>query len=101
MDMSPSERRQHWESVISKCELSQKTIACFCKENNIPEHRYYYWKKRLREKHLPVPGFKELSAPPAEGSGLWFDFGNGAKLVIGNEFNSSTFKKLMGVLSGC
>lgn len=101
MGMSPTERRQHWESIINKCEHSGQTIVCFCKERGIAQHKYHYWKKKLTNEQLPTAGFKELIAPPREGSGLWFDFGNGAKLVIDNDFNQDTFKKLMGVLGGC
>jgi len=101
MEMSPSERRQYWESILTQWEESGQTIAGFCAANNIAVHCFYYWKKKFADDRLPVEGFKELTSPPTDGAGLWFDFGNGAKLVIDNEFNQHTFKKLMGVLSGC
>ena len=99
--MSPSEKRQHWISVIEDCKQSGQTVAKFCSEHRIALHCFYYWKKKLAGEQLPVAGFKEIEVPTSEGAGLWFDFGNGAKLMIDHEFNSSTFKKLMGVLSAC
>lgn len=56
--MSPSETREFWKEVIQLQKESGQTIASFLKSEGLPEHRYYYWRKRLS-----VPGSKPACKP--------------------------------------
>jgi len=101
MSITRNEKRQAWQSIINQCESSQLTTVNFCREMKLSLASFYYWKKKFADEAQPVAQFKELVNPVTEGAGLWFDFGNGARLIIDNEFNQATFKKLMGTLIEC
>ena len=87
MNISRLEKHQHWESILEAWKVSGLTITAFCAENKIAVDKFHYWKKKLADKQLPTAGFKEFVVPSPEGSGVWFDFGNGAKLVVDDESN--------------
>ena len=101
MSITRTKKRQAWQTIVGKYEDSTLSTSVFCRENNVNITNFYYWKKKFADEALPAAGFKELTDSSIEGAGLWFDFGNGARLIIDNEFNQSTFKKLMGVLAKC
>lgn len=105
-NVSRSAKRDHWGSLIADWRNANQSIVDYCRDHSLSVATFHYWKKKLRdEDNSDAPAFRELhvtnNQAVQDGAGLWFDFGNGAKLVIDNEFNSSTFKKLMGVLSSC
>ena len=101
MSILRNEKKMHWASVISLCNESGLSASKYCRENKLCLKSFYRWKKKFGNEVPIAEGFKELSNPTTEGSGLWFDFGNGARLVIDNGFNQTTFKKLMGALIEC
>lgn len=61
--MSPSETREFWQEVLRLREVSGQTVKSFCESEGIPEHRYYYWRKRLLESESSSsnPGFAAVS----------------------------------------
>ena len=102
MGRTHKEKRMYWIKVIEQWKDSGVGMTTFCKENNLCRKSFYRWNKKISNDALPSTSrFKELTDQPIEGSGLWFDFDNGAKLRVDSEFNSQTFKKLMGVLVEC
>ena len=101
MSITRNEKRQAWLSIIKQCESSDLRTVDFCRKMKLNIATFYYWKKKFADEAQPVAEFKELTNPITDGAGLWFDFGNGARLIIDNEFNQATFKKLMGTLIGC
>ena len=46
--MSP-ENREFWQEVLRLRRESGQTVKSFCESEGIPEHRYYYWRKRLSD----------------------------------------------------
>lgn len=61
-----AEQKNDWLQRIQKQQTSGLSIQKWCKENQIPIHAFYYWKKRL----TPTPPFNrshftELVAPKA------------------------------------
>ena len=102
MSNTHKEKQIYWNKVIELWKDSGVGMTAFCKENNLCRKSFYRWNKKISNGALPsTSSFKELIDQPVEGSGLWFDFGNGAKLRVDHEFNSQTLKKLMGVLIEC
>lgn len=104
--MSRSAKRDRWIAIIADWSESGQTIIDYCRDHNLSVATFHYWKKKFHdESNSDVPAFTELHVTDPQtrqdGAGLWFDFGNGAKLVIDHDFNDRTFKKLMGVLSSC
>ncbi len=101
MSITRNEKRQMWSTIITQCKSSNQSTVDFCRGNDLSIATFYYWQKKFADEAQPVAEFKELNNPVSEGAGLWFDFGNGARLVIDNGFDQNTFKKLMGALIEC
>lgn len=40
-----------WRSRICACAASGLTTKDWCLSEGFPEHQYYYWKRRLSERH--------------------------------------------------
>jgi uncharacterized NAD(P)/FAD-binding protein YdhS len=49
MKKKPSERQEHWRVVIAEQEASGKAIRDFCRERNLTEHTFYWWRQHLRK----------------------------------------------------
>ena len=45
--MHTSEKHQYWLNTIEQQVDSGQSAAAFCKENNLAEHNFYYWRKKL------------------------------------------------------
>jgi hypothetical protein len=101
MNLTQVEKRHGWQKIINQHESSNQSAVDFCRDNDLRIGTFYYWKKKFANEEQPIAEFKELTIPVTEGAGLWFDFGNSARLVIDNDFNQATFKKLMGTLLEC
>ena len=101
MNLTQVEKRHAWQKIINQYKKSNQSAVDFCRDNELRLTNFYYWKKKLSDEEKPVAKFKELTNPVSEGSGLWFDFGNSDRLVIDNDFNQATLKKLMGTLLEC
>ena len=57
--METSAQHREWEEVIGEQAKSGKTIREFCSERRIPEHRYYYWRRKVAGSSW-ADGFTEL-----------------------------------------
>ena len=49
MGKQHSERHNDWQSVVAEQEASGKAIREFCRERDLAEHAFYWWRRRLRE----------------------------------------------------
>jgi hypothetical protein len=38
-----------WQGRLERFEASGMTVAEFCREEGLPPHRFYYWRRRVRE----------------------------------------------------
>jgi len=51
-------RKEQWVHFIQECQKSGLTIKNWCSQNNMSEHAYYYWLRKIREstciEHLPA-----------------------------------------------
>ena len=41
--------KEKWLNLIRERQSSGLTIKNWCSQNNLPEHTYYYWLRRIRE----------------------------------------------------
>lgn len=101
MSMTRSDKRRKWEVIIEEWQASAMSIVDFCEENSFSVATFHYWKKKLASESLPSDLFSEIKLNPDNGAGLWFDFGNGVKLVVDHNFDQLTLKRLMGSLGSC
>ena len=42
-------RAQQWEMVVQECAASGLSNREFCRQRGIPEKRFYYWQRKLRQ----------------------------------------------------
>jgi transposase-like protein len=49
MAKEPRERRTYWQGLVAEQEASGKSIREFCRERNVTEHSFYWWRRHLRE----------------------------------------------------
>ena len=42
-------RAQQWEMVVQECAASGLSNREFCRQQEIPEQRFYYWQRKLRQ----------------------------------------------------
>jgi hypothetical protein len=49
MEKRQSERQKYWQVVIAEQEASGKSIRDFCRERDLREHAFYWWRHRLCE----------------------------------------------------
>ncbi|CAH8189293.1 conserved hypothetical protein [Vibrio aestuarianus] len=45
--MNPSNKPQVWAEIIEQQSQSELSIVAFCKANQLTEHTFYYWRKKL------------------------------------------------------
>jgi transposase-like protein len=48
------EQRELWRRKIAQQEQSGQSVRAFCREQDIGEHLFYYWRQRLRKEDAPV-----------------------------------------------
>lgn len=47
MKKKQGERQEYWRVVIAEQETSGKAIRDFCRERNLTEHSFYWWRHHL------------------------------------------------------
>ena len=69
--MKHHSRSAHWAQIISGFDGSQTTVRDYCRKQNVNEHSFYCWRRRLNEKtkkpltfRLVEPERKQPAAPP-------------------------------------
>jgi uncharacterized NAD(P)/FAD-binding protein YdhS len=50
MKKKRSEREEYWRVVVGEQEASGKPVREFCRERNLTEHSFYWWRQHLRKK---------------------------------------------------
>lgn len=45
----------HWMGIIRECKESGLSVKAFCERAGIRRNKYFYWKKKLREKECAEP----------------------------------------------
>lgn len=49
MEKERGERRKYWQASVAEQGASGKSVREFCRERNIAEHAFYWWRRRLQE----------------------------------------------------
>ncbi len=57
-----------WASRFADQKSSSLTVAEWCKQNNLSEHKFYYWKRQLKEEAIEqaLPEIIPLAMPPVQ-----------------------------------
>lgn len=102
MQPSPQAKHEKWHQELSKWQQSAMSVAAYCRQANIPDWKFYYWRKKLLP---PVPAtpssFIELTLVEEDlkdSSGLWFELPAGVRLMVDLDFNSATLLQVLSVI---
>jgi transposase-like protein len=89
------EKRVYWSKLIAEQEASGQTIRAFCKERNVTDHSFYFWRKRLQK---PDPVRFALLQTVGNGVPLELFLANGERLRIANGVEAATFRLVLDAL---
>jgi hypothetical protein len=100
-DITPEERRRHWQDHIDQWQSSGLTQKEYCRRNGFNWSTFHYWRKRLQEKTnavtlVQVPVRKNIGV--SSGRELTLILTDRYKVYIGDNFNPSTLAKLVDTL---
>jgi hypothetical protein len=99
-------KQANWHSLISEQKQSGQSVAAFCRARGLPEPRFYYWKKRLRDAERPQFVELQLAKVPlslrhshsAPGPAIEVRLGKGRSLMVPPDFDASHLRGLLAVL---
>ena len=46
------DRTSHWQRIINEWQASGLSATKFCHERKLIEHRFYYWRRRFKDKPI-------------------------------------------------
>ena len=77
--MTSDTRRATWQRLLAEQQASGLSIIAWCFQQDIPEHQFYYWRKRLTAPTSTsvgvAPQWLALDTTPAVGHGLTLQIG--------------------------
>lgn len=92
-----AERQELWRERIAQQAQSGRSIRAFCKENELAEHAFYFWRLKLRRDQKPVTfALVEAKHPDRESSGIELVLAQGDRLRIPN--NEGALRLVLNVL---
>ena len=47
-------KERYWRRLIDRQRRAEQTVAAFCARQGVPVHRFYWWKRTLRERDRPT-----------------------------------------------
>jgi transposase-like protein len=97
------EHRQDMFSLIKKYEESNTSALEFYHQHNLPEHIFYYWRRKYREAHSPTEkGFLPVEIGPSVlppvnelRDSVQIQYPNGVQVTLDNSVSISRIKALI------
>jgi len=95
-------KTDEWRDRVAEQERCGMSVKGFCKERGLPEHQFYYWRKRLRNPQRPVRfalvdrGIRQ--AEPATQAELELVLASGERLRIGAGVDAATLRTVLEAL---
>ena len=81
-----AERQDLWRERIAQQTESGRSVRAFCKEHELAEHAFYFWRLKLRRDQKPVTfALVEAKQTASESSGIEVVLVHGDRLRIPNE----------------
>lgn len=106
--MSRTELAQQWRQRLHAFEQAQTSVVEWCWQQQIPEHRFYYWRRRLGGAHKPAvttpPTFLAIDivehtpAPTAAPTGVRLHLA-GARIELSADFDPATLRAVVIALA--
>ena len=88
------EKRDFWKQHVLSCQESDLTPAEYCCQHNLKKSRFYYWRRRINSRPVPVA----LVQLPVQDSGLRLVVNNRYQVEIDERFSAGTLQQLLQVL---
>jgi len=93
-----TEKSLQWQERLADCARSGLGVQRWCAVHNIPEHRYYYWRRKLMtEPELHKQDVQWLALPADDATKLTVRVG-AAYIEVAAGFDQSLLRAVVGAL---
>ena len=101
-ELDPKEKRQFWEDHVQAWQHSGLTQAEYCRQNNLKNHRWWYWRKRISHPPDTDVTFVPLrfSSNKTSRTGISVVTPNGYRIKCDNGFDFSKLRQLILAVRG-
>ena len=113
--MNPLNQRREqawakWRDLVSEQEQSGQSVAAFCRDRELVQSKFIYWKRRVREAgrapfvevQLAQPGVEPRVQARAWGStSIEVRLKNGRSLMVAAGFDGRHLRALLAVVESC
>jgi hypothetical protein len=94
--------KQAMFQLIEECESSSQSNKSFCKEKDLPEWKYYYWKKKYKEEKY-AGGFGDFirlkpTRNKINSNEVKICYPNGVQVVLSQEIDLSELKAMISLI---
>jgi len=101
-EIDPKEKRQFWEDLVQAWQQSGPTQAEYCRQNNLKNYRWWYWRKRIS--HPPETDITfvplRFSSNKISRTGISVVTPNGYRIECDNGFDFSKLQQLILAVRG-
>lgn len=97
MPKQDPELRKQWQHHLDQWKTSGLSAAEYCRQNNLHEQQFSYWKRALKPK--PSQPFREIQVANTS-SGLAIDHA-GIHIQISKDFDPVTLLQVITILKSC
>lgn len=98
------ESKDQWKKNILKQRESGLSIACWCRNNNIADHSFYYWQRKFslttildRSSFTEISDQKQIGTSDLKGAGIIIEY-QGMRIHLEQQFETSVLKQCIEVL---
>lgn len=97
-------KERFWRGVLRQWLKSGLSIRQFCRQQQLSEARFYFWRRTLQQRDAETVPFVPVRVVAAAedadrvGTGLELILAAGRRLRIGPAFDSATLQRLLTVL---
>ena len=103
-------KEEHWSKVLDEWKKSGQSAAAFCRERQLPESKFWFWKREIRRRRatrssrsprpmparmVPVRIVQEASRQP---SPIELVFSSGMSVRLSAGFDASALCQLLAAL---
>jgi hypothetical protein len=101
-ELDPKEKRQFWEDHVQAWQHSGLTQAEYCRQNNLKNHRWWYWRKRISHPPETDVTFVPLNFSSSKLSriGISVVTPNGYRIECDTGFDVSKLRQLILAVRG-
>jgi hypothetical protein len=101
-ELDPKEKRQFWEDHVQAWQQSGLTQAEYCRQNNLKNHRWWYWRKRISHPSETNVTFVPLrfSSSKLSRAGISVVTPNGYRIECDNGVDVSKLRQLILTVRG-